>query len=295
MLPDRSKRYASLDGEIPRLGLSTNWQLLLLTAIMLGLLYLVFPKKALVEQLYEQETLDPLTLSYIQNLYRADARNPDAAILLSKFDATELDLAALERRLLPHSIAGDARQRSQARTTLLAAYERALARQPAPAEAQRLRERMINQLRLAAEDEASAAQARQLAVLAFRLGQPALVDRLLRRFDDAHTVPTLEAYGLEALGQQQYALAASYFFMARMRATERDAARRLLRRGVDALMAGGLYAQAMDDAARYLHDLGDDLPTLRYLVRAALACGAPAEAAAYARRLVFRPEVRRPA
>lgn len=33
-----------------------------------------FPRKILVEKLYEQDSLDELTHSYIQNLYRADSK-----------------------------------------------------------------------------------------------------------------------------------------------------------------------------------------------------------------------------
>ena len=69
MLPHRSKRYAGIDGEIPRLKLATGWQLLLIGFMVVTLLAVVFPRKELVAKLYEQETLDELTLSYIQNLY----------------------------------------------------------------------------------------------------------------------------------------------------------------------------------------------------------------------------------
>ena len=72
MLPDRSKRYAGIDGDLPRLRLAEYWQLAIIAIIMGGLFMVIFPRKALVEKLHKQERLDDLTLSYIENLHRVE-------------------------------------------------------------------------------------------------------------------------------------------------------------------------------------------------------------------------------
>jgi hypothetical protein len=288
MLPDRSKRYASTEGEIPRLDLTTYWQLALLALLMLSLLYLIFPQKALVEQLYEQETMDELTLSYIKNLYRADTRNADAAILLAKFGLRDRDLKSLEELLLPFRDSGDLRQRTQARITLVQAYTQALDARPSRAQERHIRDEIDSLMQKVLDEDLPITLARQLASMAFRLGLTKMGDLFMQRFDHDAAGKSLEQNGIEALARGQYALAARYFLLARARADNRDEARRLFQLGINALMSGRLYALAMSEAQLHLGDLENDLPTLRYMVRTALAAAEPVLAARYVRRLVFR-------
>lgn len=288
MLPDRSKRYAGIDGEIPRLVLASNWQLLLVALLVLALLVLIFPRKTLVEKLYEQETLDELTLSYIQNLYRAESKNADAAVLLSKAQQNTLDLATLELRLLPLVHVGDLRQRTEAWVMLTKAYEKALGSHPDVQERKRLTVRLTGILQQASQEPLSESLSRFFAATAFELNLPHLGLAFLAQVEAGLPGKTLEEYGQQALGQGDYAVAAEYFLMARDQARDRDEARRLFQKGVGALMAASRFMQAMHDADVHLGNLADDPATLRYLARAAQAAGDPVRAADYARRLVFQ-------
>ena len=114
MLPDRSKRHAGVDGETPRLQLASNWQLMLVAVLMIGLLRVIFPQKALVEKLYDQERLDELTLSYIENLHRTEPSNVDLTILLGRVQRDTMDIDNLDHLLQPVIRAGNARQRDEA-------------------------------------------------------------------------------------------------------------------------------------------------------------------------------------
>lgn len=295
MLPDRSKRYASTEGEIPRLGLTNNWQLLLLALLMLGLLYLIYPRNALVEQLYERDTLDELSLSYIRNLYRADTRNADAAILLAKFEAEKIAPRTLEQMLLPYAEATQQRQRDLARIMLLQAYERMLAERPGRQEEHRIRELLAGLMQKALDDASSITLAQQFSTLAFRLNLPGYGEKFLARSGQDLPLQSLEQYGHEALARGEHEIAAQYFLMARDRAEVATQARRLFQLGIGAYMSGALYRKAVRAAEQHLGTLENDLPTLRYLVKTCLAAGEPMQAARYARRLVFRlpPEFER--
>jgi hypothetical protein len=296
MLPDRSKRYASNAGEIPRLGLATPWQLVLIAALVLSLLFLIFPKSALIKHLYEQGRLDELSLSYIENLYRADSRNADAAILLAKYRVDEIDLKTLEAMLSPFQNSPDLRQRTQVRFTLVQAYNRALSEHPSRTQFLQIQQ-ALSQLMLQAEkDTLPELLVRQLSMLAYRLELPQLGERYMARFAGAMNILTLEQYGREALARQEYVLAARFFLMARDRASQLDEARRLFQLGIGALMAGNLYQLALSSADQHLGNLDNDLPTLRYMARTALAAGEPSLAVRYARRLVFTvsPQQARP-
>jgi hypothetical protein len=288
MLPDRSKRYAGIDGEIPRLILATNWQLLLVALLVLVLLVLIFPRKTLVEKLYEQEALDELTLSYIQNLYRADSKNADAAILLTKAQQNTLDLSTLESRLLPLMDAGDVRQRTEAWVMLTRAYEKALASRPEERERKRLVLHVTEVLQKASQEQISEPLARLFAAAAFEVNLPSLGLGFLAQVEVEHAATTLEKYGRDALGKGNYGVAAEYFLMARDQTTDRDDARRLFQKGIGALMAASRYAQALQSAQLHLGNLADDPVTLRFLARTAQSAGDPVMAADYARRLVFQ-------
>lgn len=288
MLPDRSKRYAGNDGEIPRLRLASSWQLLLVALLVLALLVLIFPRKTLVENLYAHETLDELTLSYIQNLYRADTKNADVAILLAKSQQGALDLTTLESMLLPLVRSDDTRQRTEARIILAKAYATALTAHPDVRETARLRAQLTDLLQKAGAEEIPERHARIFATAAFQLNLPRLGLGFLERIETGHSSGTLEQYGQEALGKGEYDLAAEYFLMARDLTSDMNDARRLLQKGVGTLMAASQFRQAMLAADQHLGNLEDDPATLRYLARTALAAGEPAQAANYARRLVFQ-------
>ena len=289
MLPDRSKRYAGIDEEPPRLKLVNHWQLLLAAILMVGLLRAIFPQKALVEELYGREKLDELTLSYIENLHRTQPNNADLTILLARAQQEQLDLAALERLLNPILQSGrdDARQRSEARLLLLRSYERILdSSLPGPDRATWER-RLTGFLRESSEDEIMPQLAGEFAAEAFNLGLTNLGLRFLRRISQQDPSTALADHAHAELAQGHHAFAAEYFMLARHQTEDRDLARAYFRRGVSALMAASRFQQAMELVDRNLGDLADDRDTLNFLTRTALAAGEPGRAARYAQQLVF--------
>lgn len=285
MLPARSKRYASADGEVPRLHLASNWQLMVIALIIGGLLVVIFPRKALIEELYDHERLDDLSLSYIDNLRRTDLGNADLAILLGRVRRDRMGMAEAEELLRPVLVGGDARQRAEARLLLVDAYQR----QPAEgAGAVEVRRRLLEVLLGAARDVVPERQAGALAAAAFRVGRADLAVTFLQRLGGQDIDARLIEAARAALAAGRYDLAADDFLLARERARDRASARDLFRQGVGAWMAASRFSEAMRAADAHLGDLGDDAETLRFLVHSALAAGEPQRAAGYAQRLVFR-------
>jgi len=292
MLPNRSRRFASVDGDLPRLKLAENWQLVVIALIMGGLLTVIFPHKALVEKLYNQESRDELTLSYIENLHRTEPANVDLSILLGRAQHDKLDVAATENLILPVIAAGDARQRAEARMLLLDAYQQALEKHPAAEND--FRSRIVDLLEAERRDEVPQRLAGAFAASAFRVEQPAIGLDFLNRIAAERSVEVLVRYAREALGTGRHALAAEYFLLARAQVKDRAAARELFKAGIDAFMAASRFRQAMQEAAGDLGDIADDPATLRYLARTALAAGDPQQAAIFAQRLVFVDDARQP-
>ena len=289
MLPDRSKRHAGVDGETPRLQLASNWQLLLVALLMIGLLRVIFPHKALVEKLYDQEQVDELTLSYIENLHRTEPGNADLTILLGRVQREQLDIVNLDHLLQPVINAGDGRQRAEARILLLGAYEHVVSTDLPAEEFKQLRNRLEAFLLVANRDDIPPALAGAFAATAFRQDWFALGTQFLSRVAPGRTAQALEVYANEALALGRHTLASEYYLLARRQATTRDDARRYFREGIAALMAASRFAWAMRVAERDIGDLADDPETLRYMARAALAAGEPVRAARYAQGLVFQP------
>lgn len=286
MLPDRSKRYAGINQRPERLVLATHWQLVLITIIMLGLLRVIFPHKALVEKLYHQDTLDELTLSYIENLYRAEPSNFDLTILLARARPNQ---SQTEQEQLLQTVlsSGNVPQRGEARLLLLESFEKTLTTDLSDAERTHWLHRLTILLQTARQDEVSPALAGAFAAAAFRLDRSDLGVYFLGRISPDHPAQALVNYAKEALGLGRYIMAAEYFLLARKHTLDRDSARSYFQKGIEALMASSQFKLAMQEAQRELGDLANDPSTLRFLARAALAAGEPALAARYAQRLVF--------
>jgi hypothetical protein len=288
MLPDRSKRYAGVDGEIARLQLAANWQLLLVALLVLALLAAVFPRKALIEKLYQQQSLDDLTLSYVRNLYRTNPNNADAILLLAKTRPDLIEVPKLESVVSDLLESKDVRQRNEARTILLNAYRSRLDQGIEKIEEARLNAQLMSLLQSAEKEELPATLVRSLAEEAFRLDQPELGVTLYKRLNVEISAKELGYFGDLALGRRQHAIAAKYYFMAREKAKSQPEASKFFQAGVKTLMAASQYAQALEMAKLNLGDLAKDPQTLRFLSHTALAAGDPVAAAVYARKLVFK-------
>jgi hypothetical protein len=288
MLPDRSKRYAGVDGEIARLQLAANWQLVLVALLVVALLVAIFPRKALVEKLYQQQALDDLTLSYVKNLYRTNPNNADAILLLAKTKPDFIDVPKLESAISGLLASVDLHQRNEARTILFHAYMDRLNKKIDKSEEARLNAQLAVLIQSARDDELPDNLARSFAEEAFRLNLPEVGIALLKRLNEDISAKALERYADLALGRGQYPVAAKYYFMARDKADSLPEARRLYQRGVQTLMAANAFVQAMEDANANLGDLAKDPPTLRFLTQTALSAGDPAAAAKFARMLVFK-------
>ena len=287
MLPDRSKRIAGLNEDIPRLTLASNGHLVLVALMVAVLLVVIFPREALVEKLYDQDTLDELTLSYIQNLYRADTRNADLALLLARSQRADLSREELEELLTPLAALGDERQKLQARTLLIDRFEEQLETERDASNRAQILASAKALLTIASQDTLTKVFANRLADFAFDWDLPQLGLILLAKGEGGRAVKVLERYAEVALTNRNYAMSGEYYFLAREETKDLDEVRRLFQMGIKTLIEGGLYQPAMVAVGEHIGDLQDDPQTLHFVVRAARSSNDAAVAAEYGRRLVF--------
>ena len=291
MLPARSKRYALEDGEVARLELTTPLHLLGTAVMVLGLLAIIFPRGSLVDLLYQERELDALTLSYIHNLYRADPENPDVGLFLARTMRSKWNLSQMEAALIPSTIHGTPRQRVEASMLLFDLYTNAPDEKQITKAEQIRRERALVELLNRSQENPFQPKTDLLyAAKAFELHQPKLGLIFLQKSRASQSTGLLEEWGNAALGEGRHKAAATFFLFARVQASSEEEARHFFQKGIGAYMQASLFDLAMESAKEYLGDLEQDLPTLRYLSRTALAAGKPLLAAEYARALVFVSE-----
>lgn len=207
--------------------------------------------------------------------------------LLAEYHGEDAVLARLRDLHLRIRILGDARSREAARPLWL----ETLLRTPGPRlRAETALQAQVQELLTAYDPDGLALSDRMtLASLALHAGRDTDAERMLAGVADEALRSALPGAARKALAQGHYDTAARLYLLARERATTLAEARELFRQGIAALMAGELHAAAMQAAERHLGNLGNDVATLRFLTRTALAAGDPRRAAEYARRLVFLP------
>lgn len=287
MLPDRSKRYAGLNGELPRLYLISYPGLAGFALAMLAFLALVFPKGELVERLSHQRQLNDLSTSYLNILLQTTPEDSRIRLLLAKNLSASPRWAQVADILAPLSQSDDA---DQAKIIVVHAEAHGLDYGHLDAQSQReLRGELIANLRQLLDRHLPAAELERLAIVALRVGDTNTALSLIRRMQQEN-LPVSNTWLIEAANQAlaigEYRTSADYLFIARDQALNRDDARRLFIKGIQTLMADSLFAQAMDAAERHIGDLANDPETLRYLTRTAQAAGYPAKAEGYAKRLI---------
>lgn len=304
--------------------------------VLLVLLFaLIFPRRALLEALHQQERFDDLTLAYIDNLKRVNTGDDDLTLLLTRARLVHMTYVEVEATLQPILAGRDERLRVLAQRTLAAASLREMGRlledyhgeapvfthlqdhharirawgEPkslaearslwietllrTPGERLRTHAALRAQIAALVDEHAQAQQAISdrltLASLALHAGLETEANHLLSSVGNDVLRAELPLAAEKALGLGHYETAGRLYLMARERAVTVAEARERFRQGIGAFMAGGLHAAALQAAERHLGDLENDIDTLRFLTRTALAAGDPRRAADYARRLVFVP------
>ncbi|MGQ9850201.1 MAG: hypothetical protein ACUVSU_09150 [Aggregatilineaceae bacterium] len=288
MLPRRSKYVVPLlnNAPLPRLQLITGRELAGVAVALLVLLVLIFPNRRLFEELLGRSVPDDLSIAYLENLLRYDPHNLDLRLLLARAKAGRADDDTLESLLVAVELNGSPAQRSRAMQirlrALLDAYHAGHLLLSAP--------QIDARLSALAEGERASADLAMLADSALQLGRTELAWRLylrLARQEPEHYREWIEPAAQRSLEHGHYRLAANLYFLARHGA-KRAEARRLFMAGVNALMAGNLFTEAMTEAERHLGELDTDAETLRFLIHSARAANDNSRAANYARRLLER-------
>ncbi|MCX7891103.1 MAG: tetratricopeptide repeat protein [Burkholderiales bacterium] len=287
-MAEQRSRYAAAPSRASRL-VSTP-ALLGITALVVAVLAMLFPKRTLLEGVREPQSSDRLAAAYVRGLLRTQPDDQELRLLL-----VEKELALGELRQAEKTLAGLGRPRTPALERQAALQRYRIAREHAfelppgsgaraAAEAD-LAARLVAMAPMDWDDPELVYLAREAAAA----GDARLAGRYYARLalHAQHIAPeALEEAARHAVGIGDHSAAAALYFALQGVAPGRDAEREWFLRGVAALEASGSAAVALAAAEKHLGGLADDEAVLRTLIRLARAANDGARAQAYARRLL---------
>jgi Tfp pilus assembly protein PilF len=275
---------------VERPKLMSGWTLAGFAVLVLIPLMLMFPKQSLLQQAAQQRLGDPLTVSYLGNLLRAEPGNIELRLLLAEHKTHLGDTDGVAELIQP---ALDSSNPTQQANGLLAEYKLVLAL-------------MTKENRYSSQYRSLLARATDifmrlsrrpwslptliyLAGQADRLQERGVSMLLYRAIEEASgsvSVSWLADAAARSLGKGEHGLAAHLYFLARHREYSISGQRTYLLAGVRALMWGGFYGQAMQAIDRHVGNLEHDDETLYSLVRAAREANDQERALRYTKHLL---------
>jgi hypothetical protein len=288
-----SQRVSRLSAQrVDRPVLAPDWLIAVLTCMVAGGLWLLYPRLALERRLAEAADT-PLSVAYLNNLLRSDPQNPGLRLLLARNQILHGDMDDARTTLAPALASGNPVIHKDALWTLWELQHTQYLRTPETR--QRERNQQLAELRallktLAAEQWPLDRQ-RRLAALAAQFGDADLRKEMLNRLAQAQTPPQEAAAfyvraALDALATGDYAGSAELYLLARRTTTDAVQSKNLFHEALRTLRSGNQPAAALAVAERELGDLADDPDTLFLLIEIARAAGRPDVADHYARRLL---------
>ncbi len=291
-MSQRVSRYSAQRPDRP--VLAPDWLIAMLTCMVAGGLWLLYPRQALERRLAETAA-SPLSAAYLHNLLRSDPENPGLRLLLARQQILHGEMAQARNTLEPVLAS---RNPDIHRDALWALWELQHTQYlRTPEERQNARQAQLLELRallrtLAAEQWPQDRQ-RRIMAMATQFGDKTLRKELEQQWALAQPQPqtqgsteSYEAAAREALAAGDYAGSAELYLLARSTSSNAAQAKHYFHEALRTLRAGNDPAGALALAERSIGPLEDDPDTLLLLIEIARAAGRPDLADRYARRLL---------
>lgn len=269
--------------------LAPAWSIVLLTVLVCGALWLLYPRKALEQRLSESGDSE-LANNYLQNLLHGAPDDPYLRLLLARRQIATGETARARVTLQPALNSPDPDLRKQAEWTEGILLYRELQDAEGNADqSQVLQERMQRHIRALARESWPPAQLASLAAMAEHFGMSDVATDLLRKAapkDPEKAAAYYAQAAKEALGRGDYGASAQFYLAARASTPDPAEAKRYYFAAVAALRSGNETREALALAERELGPLENDAQALYMLVQLARAAGRPDVADRYVRRLL---------
>lgn len=260
-----------------------------IAAMVVLVLFFLFPQKTLLQKVLDQQSWDALTLSYLENLLRVRPHDDEMRLVFARALLESGQMAKARRALAPLLGSGDQALAWQAQWLEYRILRTETYAQPADSSARRAGlAQMRAMLRRFAASPGAAGDLDFLAREALALNDPRTAAAFYVRLARSKKMdPTLLARAARiVLGIGEYRHSAELYFMAQAASASPDGRRAYFIAGLRSLQAGNLLKEALTAADRHLDGLADDRTTLLFLTRLSLAAGQPQRAQDYVKRLL---------
>jgi Flp pilus assembly protein TadD len=287
---DQRRLRSGAGPDAPRARLLSGWALGGIALMVGATLVLVFPRRALIEEVQREGGNESLTLAYLTNLVKTEPGNAELGVLLAekKFALGEPDEARVALASLRPG-ADDSVRRRALRLEYRILETEALAKTPGSEERAAAQQRLLHSLRSLAGRSWPVYDLVYFARQASSLGDARLARDLYARLiasGETAAPQWLEEASAIELGAGNYGAAADLLFALQARASSRADKREYFRRAVSTLQSGNRPQEALRAAEQHIGELDGDEQTLQFLARVALAANDPARALRYVRRLM---------
>ena len=289
-----SKIYASsADSPLPskpRAPLFSILALLGFGLLTVAPLLLIFPEKELTEKITHTRLGDPVTVSYLTALLRTEPKNFELRVLLAEHKLFLGELEDVPTLLEPVLQQTQSEWNVKAQLLELDYLAKLIETvKDNPTELARLSALRRSKLQALMRQQLSKPDMEYLALQAMILQEYGWATELYRAIAKANPLLGADWYAAVAarmIAVGQYELASEFYFMARHHAVLRNEQKRYFFLGMGALMSNSMFSEAMWAADMHLGNLSDDLETLYFLAKTALAANDTVRAQRYAKSLL---------
>ncbi len=289
-MSQRVSRYSAQRPDRP--VLAPDWLIAVLSCMVAGGLWLLYPRQALERRLAEAADT-PLSAAYLQNLLRSDPQNPGLRLLLARQQILHGEMAQARSTLEPALASSDPDIHRDALWALWELQHTQYLRTPEDRQSERkvrLAE-LRSLLRTLAAERWPTEHQRRLLALAAQFGDDALRKDMLLQLAQVQARPQdavvfYDRAAREALATGDYTGSAELYMLARNSSNNGEQAKQFFHQALRTLLAGNNPAAALALAERELGALADDQETLYLVIDIARAAGRPDIADRYARLLL---------
>ncbi len=273
--------------------LAPYWLLLLLATIVGAGLWLLYPRQDLERRLSQAGDQSALSTSYLHNLLRSDANNPQLRLLLAKEQGHEGAINSMSETLRPALTSDDPTLRRQALWLVWESTYRTYQQTPSQETTVRTQWQatLVEQLHTLVHESWPTEQLQLLTQQALDLEQQTIAITLLRQQAVQQRQPDKAARlyvqaAQTALAHSNYAACAQLYLLARQATPNGPQAKPYFRAAIAAIQSSGQPVQALELAERELGALHSDSEIIELLVQLARAAGRPDIAERYVKQLL---------
>jgi len=276
----------------PSLKLASPWLIFLSIVIILLLLFLFFPKEALLTNIAKQKQPDKIARQYLHNLLALYPEDVKLKLLLAEQHIALGDIEKAIKTVLPYIDEGpDNADEWKAIWLYYQIVQTDTYQYPEQSEKRKEGiKQMHKMLHVLAKGPFNTQQLVNLLQAAIGLNDSSVVRFIYKRIVNRKPDQPSEVYARlakAALSYGDYKMSADLYFLAQQQAPLLAHKRDYFIRGLRSLQSGNLLNEAFEIVDKKINELKQDRKTLLFLTHLALSANQPEKAQQYMKRVLY--------